>query len=96
MIRHFRAWAIGTNQKLAAKCPIIHVYIAVFLHPSLIRCIIEKGCACRDAATLTFIGRDGGYDLVREGTADGSPTLTGITSRDLAAAAIQTLTDRAS
>lgn len=55
-----------------------------------------KGCACRDAATLTFIGRDGGYDLVRDGTADGSPTLTGIAPRDLAVAAIQTLTDRAS
>lgn len=38
-----------------------------------------KSCAHRGAASLTLIGRDGRYDLVRNGTAAGRPSLTGLT-----------------
>lgn len=39
-----------------------------------------KGCARRSNAAVTLVGRDGRFDLVRNGAADGTPVLTGLTS----------------
>jgi precorrin-3B synthase len=38
-----------------------------------------KGCAHPGPADFTFVGRDGTYDLVRDGTAQDTPQHTGIT-----------------
>jgi len=38
-----------------------------------------KSCAHRGPAALTLVGRDGRYDLIREGTTTGTPALTGLT-----------------
>jgi precorrin-3B synthase len=56
----------------------------------------NKGCARRDTATLTFVGHDGAYDLIRDGTADGRPAMSGISPSGLAAAAIAVLDGRLS
>ena len=37
-----------------------------------------KSCAHRGPAAVTLIGRDGSYDLVRNGSASGRPSLTGL------------------
>ena len=39
----------------------------------------SKSCAHRGAASLTLVGRDGRYDLIRNGSAAGRPSLTGLT-----------------
>jgi precorrin-3B synthase len=39
----------------------------------------SKACAHRGAASLTLVGRDGRYDLIRNGSAAGRPSLTGLT-----------------
>jgi precorrin-3B synthase len=38
-----------------------------------------KSCARRGPASLTIVGRDGRYDLIRNGTAADRPSLTGLT-----------------
>ena len=38
-----------------------------------------KSCAHRGAASLTLVGRDGFYDLIRDGTATDRPSLIGLT-----------------
>ena len=38
-----------------------------------------KSCAHRGSAALTLVGRDGCYDLIRNGSAAGRPSLTGLT-----------------
>ena len=38
-----------------------------------------KSCAHRGPASLTLVGRDGRYDLIRNGTATDRPSLTGLT-----------------
>jgi precorrin-3B synthase len=38
----------------------------------------SKSCAHRGAASLTLVGRDGHYDLIRNGSAAGRPSLTGL------------------
>ena len=38
----------------------------------------SKSCAHRGAASLTLVGRDGRYDLIRNGSAAGRPSLTGL------------------
>jgi precorrin-3B synthase len=38
----------------------------------------SKACAHRGAASLTLVGRDGRYDLIRNGGAAGRPSLTGL------------------
>jgi precorrin-3B synthase len=45
-----------------------------------------KGCAHRGAAAVTFVGRDGCYDLVRNGTPSDVPVRSGIGRAELAAA----------
>jgi sulfite reductase beta subunit-like hemoprotein len=37
-----------------------------------------KSCAHRGPASLTLVGRDGRYDLIRNGSATGRPSLTGL------------------
>jgi precorrin-3B synthase len=37
-----------------------------------------KSCAHRGPASLTLVGRDGRYDLIRNGSAAGQPSLTGL------------------
>jgi len=37
-----------------------------------------KGCAHSSPAALTLVGRDGRYDMVRDGSAGDTPTLTGL------------------
>ena len=39
----------------------------------------SKSCAHRGAASLTLVGRDGRYDLIRNGRAAGQPSLSGLT-----------------
>jgi precorrin-3B synthase len=39
-----------------------------------------KSCAHRGAAALTLVGRDGRYDLIRNGAAGDRPSLTGLTA----------------
>jgi precorrin-3B synthase len=38
----------------------------------------SKSCAHRGSAALTLVGRDGRYDLIRNGNAAGRPSLTGL------------------
>jgi sulfite reductase beta subunit-like hemoprotein len=38
-----------------------------------------KSCAHRGSASLTLVGRDGRYDLIRNGSAADRPSLTGLT-----------------
>ena len=38
-----------------------------------------KGCASSNAAKVTLVGRDGHYDLVRDGIASDPPLRTGLT-----------------
>ena len=38
----------------------------------------SKSCAHRGAASLTLVGRDGRYDLIRNGSAVDRPSLTGL------------------
>ncbi len=42
-----------------------------------------KGCAHPKRAAFTFVGRNGLYDLVENGKADGVPVLTGLCPGDL-------------
>jgi precorrin-3B synthase len=44
-----------------------------------------KGCAHRGTAPITFVGRDGRYDLVLNGAPNDTPIRTGIASADIAA-----------
>jgi precorrin-3B synthase len=44
-----------------------------------------KSCAHRGAASLTLIGRDGRYDLIRDGGAGGKPALTGLAVAEIIA-----------
>jgi precorrin-3B synthase len=39
----------------------------------------SKSCAHRGAASLTLVGRDGRYDLIRNGNSAGRPNLSGLT-----------------
>ena len=39
----------------------------------------SKSCAHRGRASLTLVGRDGRYDLIRNGSAADRPSLTGLT-----------------
>jgi precorrin-3B synthase len=39
----------------------------------------EKGCAHPNAAAITLVGRDGRYDLIRNGAASAKPTARGLT-----------------
>ena len=41
----------------------------------------SKSCAHRGPASLTLVGRDGRYDLIRNGTASDRPSLTGLSHR---------------
>jgi precorrin-3B synthase len=43
-----------------------------------------KGCAHPRAAAVTLVGRDGRYDLVRDGVASDAPVLRGLTGRQAA------------
>jgi precorrin-3B synthase len=43
----------------------------------------SKGCAHAVPAPLTIVGRDGGFDLVRQGRADDEPLLKGLNLADL-------------
>lgn len=43
----------------------------------------RKGCARRQPAALCLSGRDGRYDLILEGRADGTPVLTGLSESDV-------------
>ncbi len=45
-----------------------------------------KGCAHAGPAALTLVGRDGRYDLVRNGRAGDAPTLTGLSVEQIVAA----------
>ena len=38
----------------------------------------SKSCAHRGPASLTLVGRDGRYDLIRNGNATGRPSLVGL------------------
>lgn len=53
-----------------------------------------KGCARRTSAALTFVVRDGLYDAVCDGPANGIIAMTGIAPQNLAAAARQLLSGR--
>jgi precorrin-3B synthase len=44
-----------------------------------------KGCAHPGAADVTLVGRDGGYDLVRNGSAGDAPALRGLALDDVRA-----------
>ncbi len=44
-----------------------------------------KSCAHRGPASVTLVGRDGRYDLVREGTAKDKPALMGLLIEDAVA-----------
>lgn len=46
-----------------------------------------KACAHRGTASLTLVGRDGRYDLIRNGAADDRPSLTGLSLGDILALA---------
>lgn len=43
----------------------------------------QKGCARREPSALTFVGRDGAYDVVRDGTASDAVALTGVAPHKL-------------
>ncbi|MBF8223252.1 cobalamin biosynthesis protein CobG [Halomonas sp. 328] len=42
-----------------------------------------KGCACRQPTDLCLTGRDGRYDLIIGGRADGTPAATGLSESDV-------------
>jgi precorrin-3B synthase len=44
----------------------------------------EKGCAHPHAAPITLVGRNGRYDLVRDGAASAAPALRGLTAAQAA------------
>ena len=44
-----------------------------------------KSCAHRGAAALTLVGRDGRYDLIRDGGASEKPALAGLTIAEVIA-----------
>jgi precorrin-3B synthase len=46
----------------------------------------EKGCAHRGAASFTLVGRDGGYDIIKNGSADSTSVLETIDADDIHAA----------
>lgn len=46
-----------------------------------------KGCARRTPADVTLVGRDGAFDIVRDGTAADDPNQRGLTPRDLTSGA---------
>jgi precorrin-3B synthase len=45
----------------------------------------EKGCAHPGAASLTFVGRDGRFDLVQDGSAGDAPVLRGLSAAEVLA-----------
>lgn len=49
----------------------------------------QKGCARFDAADLTFVARDGSYDLVPDGRANDRPNLTGLAASELPGIALR-------
>jgi precorrin-3B synthase len=44
----------------------------------------EKGCAHPNAAAITLVGRDGRYDLIRNGAVSATPTARGLTATQAA------------
>ncbi|MDG2057394.1 MAG: cobalamin biosynthesis protein CobG, partial [Tateyamaria sp.] len=52
-----------------------------------------KGCAHPGRATLTVVGRDGAYDLVKKGHAWDQPQMRGLTADALLALDLMTLSD---
>ncbi|MFN0219593.1 MAG: precorrin-3B synthase [Hyphomicrobium sp.] len=54
----------------------------------------EKSCARRGAADLTFIARDGRYDLVRDGGVEDAVTLASIAPAELGDVIARTLAER--
>jgi precorrin-3B synthase len=44
----------------------------------------EKGCAHPNAAAITLVGRDGRYDLIRNGSVSATPTARGLTPAQVA------------
>lgn len=71
--------AVDTRVAAAALAPLLAGAPGVALHLS--GC--SKGCARPGPTALTLVGRDGRYDLVRDGRAGDAPVLRGL---DLAAA----------
>jgi len=55
----------------------------------------EKGCARSSAAALTFVARQGKYDLVLNGTAIGRATESGLAPEAIAAAALNQIAEAA-
>ncbi len=55
----------------------------------------EKGCARRASAALTLVARNGTYDLISNGTVNGSAVLTGIAPQALAGAVTSYLAEHA-
>ena len=53
-----------------------------------------KSCAHRGPASLTLVGRDGRYDLIRNGTATDRPSLTGLTMDQVEALLLSTREQR--
>jgi sulfite reductase beta subunit-like hemoprotein len=54
----------------------------------------SKSCAHRGTASLTLVGRDGRYDLIRNGTATDRPSLTGLTMDQVEALLLSTREQR--
>ena len=54
--------------------------------PSLHISGCEKGCARRGAAALTLVGRNGRYDIVRDGDPSGPVAVAGIAPHEIAGA----------
>jgi precorrin-3B synthase len=46
----------------------------------------EKGCARRGAANLTFVGRNGRYDIIRDDGSDGLVAVSSVMPEELAKA----------
>ena len=55
----------------------------------------EKGCARRASAALTFVARNGAYDAIFDGAADGAVSVAGIAPDALNATAAKFLAERA-
>ena len=53
-----------------------------------------KSCAHRGPASLTLVGRDGRYDLIRNGSATDRPSLTGLTMDQVEALLLSTREQR--
>ena len=53
-----------------------------------------KSCAHRGPASLTLVGRDGRYDLIRNGSAADRPSLTGLSIDQVEALLLSTREQR--